>query len=289
MTMHAPTRLFDLRSPVELASIVKTFPTIANASPHASRSDKYRVIPTLPVLDSLVADGFRVHDAQVARVRDKSKIGFEKHLIRLRHVDHTTGFGRNVGDEAPELTLINSHDGGSAWTLILGIIRFACANGLIVGRSWGHYTVRHSGNPEVIAKAVTDAAHTARDGFGKLADTIERYKATTLNSRDMEEFATRAHALRWPVSTDPDKPTRAPVSPLMLVDNVRREADDNDDLWTVLNRVQENLTKGGIQGRMVGSNGRTRRTTLRAMTGIDASVGLNRDLFDLAEQYAVAA
>ena len=59
----------------------------------------------------------------------------------------------------------------------------------------------------------------------------------------------------------------------------RRYEDRRDDLWTVYNRVQESLIKGGLSGRTVqGKNNRT-----RAVTSIDGDVKLNRALWVMAE------
>jgi hypothetical protein len=53
-------------------------------------------------------------------------------------------------------------------------------------------------------------------------------------------------------------------------------------VWRTFNVIQENLVRGGVRG--VASNGRRQRT--RAMTGVDASTRLNRELWTLAEGMA---
>jgi hypothetical protein len=50
-------------------------------------------------------------------------------------------------------------------------------------------------------------------------------------------------------------------------------------LWSVFNRTQENLTKGGLHGRS--SNGRRQHT--RPVQGIDSDIRLNRALWLLAD------
>ncbi|MNG31048.1 hypothetical protein D3C84_1167890 [compost metagenome] len=59
----------------------------------------------------------------------------------------------------------------------------------------------------------------------------------------------------------------------------RRAEDRASDLWTTFNRVQENTIKGGLRGR----NKQGRRTTTRAVNGIDQDVKLNRALWVLAQ------
>jgi hypothetical protein len=57
----------------------------------------------------------------------------------------------------------------------------------------------------------------------------------------------------------------------------RRFDDRRPDLWSVFNRTQENLTKGGLHGS---ANGR-RQT--RPVQGIDSDIRLNRALWLLAD------
>ncbi|HAF2376717.1 TPA: DUF945 domain-containing protein, partial [Salmonella enterica] len=60
----------------------------------------------------------------------------------------------------------------------------------------------------------------------------------------------------------------------------RRYEDRKDDLWSVFNRIQENLSKGGLPGRTA----KGKRTHTRAVNGIDGDVRLNRALWVMAEQ-----
>ncbi|TXE24117.1 DUF945 domain-containing protein, partial [Serratia marcescens] len=59
----------------------------------------------------------------------------------------------------------------------------------------------------------------------------------------------------------------------------RRYEDRKDDLWSVFNRCQENLLKGGLPGRTA----KGKRSHTRAVNGIDGDVKLNRALWVMAE------
>ena len=59
----------------------------------------------------------------------------------------------------------------------------------------------------------------------------------------------------------------------------RRRDDDRPDLWSAYNRVQKNLTQGGLHGRT--ATGRKHST--RTIQGIDQNVKINRALWMLAE------
>ncbi|MFP3531730.1 DUF932 domain-containing protein, partial [Burkholderia sp. SIMBA_013] len=95
------------------------------------------------------------------------------------------------------------------------------------------------------------------------------------NRDEQHAFARSALALRYD-PTDAEAP--APIAESQLL-APRRFEDRRDDLWTVFNRVQENLTKGGLHGRS--RTGRAMST--RPITGIDQDVKLNRALWMLAD------
>src|SRR3989344_936433 len=59
----------------------------------------------------------------------------------------------------------------------------------------------------------------------------------------------------------------------------RRRDDDRPDLWSAYNRVQENLTQGGLHERTATG----RRHSTRPLQGIDQNVKINRALWMLAE------
>lgn len=90
-------------------------------------------------------------------------------------------------------------------------------------------------------------------------------------------FAERTLALRYP------DPMLAGMLPSQLL-NCRRVEDTGDDLWTVLNRVQEGLLRGGLSRRS--TNGRLTRT--RRITSIREDVRLNSQLWDLASEVLAA-
>ena len=89
---------------------------------------------------------------------------------------------------------------------------------------------------------------------------------------DNREDADRALALRF------EDAALSGMQPSALL-AVRRVDDAGADLWSVLNRVQENLVKGGLDGRT--ANGRRQHT--RPVQGIDQNLRLNRALWLLAE------
>jgi hypothetical protein len=267
-------KAYDAHNPLALDDIVARFPTLSKAEAAPGLSAKYKPISTLDTLRQLTGAGFQVHGVQVSRIRSPEKRGFEKHAIRLRAPG---SHGARVGDYFPEAVLSNAHDGTGAWDLVAGMMRLVCLNGMAVGTAWGSIRVAHVGN---VSARVLAATHDIADNFGKLHDVIDAMRAKVISYDAAYAFAEEAHKLRFPEGN-------APVLASTLLD-ARRVEDAGQDLWTVYNRVQENVVRGGQQGAIVTSRG-PRMARTRGVNAIDASMKLNRRLFDLAEKYLQAA
>ncbi|WP_116828025.1 DUF932 domain-containing protein [Pseudomonas syringae] len=257
-----------IRSDVALSNdqIAHYVPSIFAEEAHDSRSARYLYIPTVQVLDALRAEGFEPFMACQTRVRDQGKREHTKHMLRLRHASQI------LDQEANEIILLNSHDGSSSYQMIGGKFRFVCANGLVLGDVAADQKVRHSGRGDVVNDVIEGAFEVLKH-FEQIDHIIADMKHQQLHQDEQEAFVMAALAYRYDPAEGP-----APVTPSQLLMPRRRE-DRNSDLWTTFNRVQENTIKGGLTGR----NKQGRRTTTRAVNGIDQDVKLNRALWVLAQ------
>ena len=91
-----------------------------------------------------------------------------------------------------------------------------------------------------------------------------------MDRNEVYRFGTDAAKLRF---DDPDEMT------VNSVLQARRTQDADNNLWTVFNRAQENLLRGGF---MVNGGRRSSRT----ITSIDKNLELNTSLWDLASNYS---
>lgn len=256
---------FRSESALSNDQIARYAPSVLASEAHESRGDRYAFIPTIDVIDGLRRNGFQPYEVRQTRVRDQSKRDFTKHMVRLRHPD-----ARGTNAEVPEIILINSHDGTSSYQLLSGFFRFVCSNGLIAGDVQNDIRVRHSGR---VVDDVIEGATRVLDNLELANNSIETFKSITLQPEEQLVFASSALQLRWD--------DKAPITPERAL-QARRWDDKKTDLWTTFNRVQENLLKGGVSGR--GATGR--RTTTRAVGGVNENVKLNRALWSLADGLA---
>ena len=252
-------------SPLSDDQIHRVAPSIFAEAPHESRSQRYAYIPTATVLTELRKEGFQPFMVTQTRTRHEDRRDFTKHMIRLRHASQI-----NARGEANEIILLNSHDGTSSYQMLAGMFRFVCSNGLVCGDTVADVRVPHKGD---VAGQVIEGAYQVLHSFDRALESRESMQAITLDEGEADVFARAALSLKY---DDPDKPAPITESQILMP---RRFDDRRPDLWSVFNRTQENLTKGGLHGRS--ANGRRQQT--RPVQGIDSDIRLNRALWLLAD------
>jgi hypothetical protein len=255
----------SLRSEVPLTNeqIAAVAPSIVAEDKHDSRSKNYTYIPTVKVIDALRKEGFEPFMVAQSKPKDDDRLGFARHMIRLRHASMVTA------NEANEIILVNSHDGTSSYQMLAGMFRFVCQNGIVAGDLVQDIRVPHRGN---VIDNVIEGSYRILDEFELIEESRDEMKAIALTRPEQMAFARSAMALKY------DKVEEAPIVPEQLI-RPQRHADTNDDLWSTFNRVQEHMVKGGVHGRTAQGT----RTRTRGINSISDNVKLNAALWTLAE------
>jgi hypothetical protein len=263
--------------PMTIDAIRAAAPSAFAETKHDSRSDRFTYIPTAAVIDGLMKEGYQPFAAVQGRSRIEGKENFTKHLIRFRHPDAVT---QMVRDSVPEIVVMNAHDGTSSYKLFGGVFRIVCTNGMIVSDSTiGSITIPHKGD---IVQQVVVKSFEIIDQTKAITGRIDEWSQLQLTNGEQNALAESAHAMRF---ADAEGKITTPITPTQLL-NVRREEDRRADLWTVFNRVQENVMRGGIEGVATDRNGRQVHRSTRGINGIDENVKLNRALWLLSERMA---
>lgn len=231
-------------------------------------SEKYKVVQTKLIADKFKSLGFTVDKYQETKVRKASKQGYQKHLVRLSNPELLTS---KHSDVKLQLVITNSHDGLSAFTIKLGIYRFVCANGLMVGTTFESVSLRHTGN---IIDEVDTAIEKMVAQLSKLDDAITLMKKTKLTKERQKQFLSEAIKIRYE-----DKSMMDVEIPIL------RTEDGEDNVFSLFNRVQETLERGGNRVR----TNQNRLRNARSLTSISAITKLNESLFNLATEYTLAA
>lgn len=245
-------------------------PAMFASTAHERTSRAYTFISTERLLEGLMQAGFLPVQVRQTHAR-KASPTHARHVIRFRRRFETV----QLRDSITEIVFINSHDGTSAYQLRLGVFRVVCTNGLIV--SMGAFpAIRITHRGDVVDDVIRSAVEMS-ERFGSLGETVEQMERRALSTDVQLRFAERALALRYP------EPTQSGMEPCQLL-TCRRIEDVSNDLWTTLNRVQENLLRGGLSRRS--ASGRLTKT--RGITAIREDVRINTGLWDIATELLAA-
>ncbi len=243
-------------------------------------SPRYSHIPTSTIVNTIREAGWEFASGTARRTRTEERAIHAAHVLRFSNASLP-----EVGGNRIEAVLLNSHDGSTAFELGFGIYRIACANGLVVRTATvGSVRLVHSG---LNLDNVFTAARSLVERAPQVAETIERWSNTQLDHDLSLQMSSRMARARWG-----DRFVEADLlSP-------RRSDDTRSDLWTVFNRAQESVIRGGmnvtlrrnlhvqdgtVDGVTIESQ-TTRKAT--AIRGAVKQVRLNQELFQIAESFA---
>ena len=229
-------------------------------------SDKYRLAKTSEIVKRIEGLGFTMDKFVAMKVRKKERQGFQKHRAIF-----TSPELKATSDGVPQLLLTNSHDGTSSVVLQLGFFRYVCSNGLVVGNNIIEpVRVRHSGN-DFDDRLIVAINHIVAQAH-KLTESIDKMKSKILTGSEIMAFQREALQKRLGADVKIDSffiPTH-------------REEDKAQDLFTVMNVIQENLIRGGARVR-VEQDGKTKDKTVRRVNSLVSQTEINTMLWDLAE------
>ncbi len=248
-------------------------PSVFAPSPLPGVSERYAFVPTAQIVTRLREAGWAPVEACEQRVRLDERRGFQTHLLRFQRRDLVPV----RGEYTAELILVNSHDRSSAYQLHAGLFRFVCGNGLCVSDgAFRRVAIRHSGfTPD----EVVEASFGILEKVPEITACVEAFRQRRLSEAESRAFAAAALVLRF------DEPNSAPICPDTLL-QARRTEDVGDSVWHVFNRVGENLLRGGQRDESRRRpDGRFFPRT-RRITGLDRSVRLNKQLWELARRVA---
>jgi hypothetical protein len=244
-------------------------PSVFAEQPAAKVSDRYGFVPTVSVVEELQTRGLVPVFAGQTLSRDQNNRPFAKHLLRFRPQYAPTVGGQSL----PEVVLMNSHDGSSGFKLWLGLFRMVCCNGMIISDSvMGQVSVAHRSNA---AQIVGDQSIGFMGQIDHIEDRVQRFMDRVLSPLEQGQLAETAAQLRW----GDNRPAGLDHKNLLIG---RRFEDAGDSLWAVLNRIQENVIKGGVN-----LNRPRRQSSTRVLRSVGDDARINARLWEAADALVV--
>ena len=258
-------------------------PAAFSSSASPETSSRYGFVNTADAINILQDNGFSPVRAIQKPSRKGGSVLFNDHMITFNAPKAFDGSG-----ERGELILYNSHNAKSSLKLFAGAFRFICSNGIVAGEGF-EAKLRHS---MLTANGFNDLVNDQAKALPALMDSIERLKSIAMDPKQVLDFAYDAAALRWDM--DPNllgdivgRGSFATKWTLLDMNATRRYGDAGSDLWTVFNRSQEALIRGGVRIRSYterNQHGANRKA--RPIAALAETVRVNRQLWDMADALA---
>ena len=234
-------------------------------------SEKYKLAKTSEIIKNIEGLGFTMDRFVALKVRKKERQGYQKHRAIF-----TSPLMKATSDGVPQLLLTNSHDGTSSVILQLGFFRMVCSNGLVAGDNLIQpVRIRHSG--ENFNERLIEGINYIVAQAEKLTQSIDKMKQTKLSAAEIADFQRQAIQRRLGDGVKLESFT-VPV---------QRSEDKGDDLFTVMNVVQEALIRGGARV-LIEQAGQRKDKAIRKVRGMLSQTEINTMLWNLAEQKIAA-
>ena len=251
--------------------IAQKVPSALAETHDGRRSDRYSFVRTLDIVDSMEAAGWGVVAAENPKARKSNSRDFGIHRLQFQSRSESNWLAdprsnSSNGRLYPRIHVLNSHNGTSRLTIHAGLYALVCTNGLVIcNGSVGEINVRHNaGFSQFDANA---AVQQFANDMPKLSEAIANWGKLQLNREQVADLSTCAARIRWNKADDILPNVESIYAP-------RRMEDTQTDLWTVFNRVQENVIRGGYA--------RDKRKA-RPVSQIREDLRINQELWALAE------
>ena len=266
-------------STTTLDQIREHVPAAFATEPAPKVSTRYSFVSTSDLLTSFEKLGWFPHSS-----RQNGKSPFSRHVVRLDNPK--LGYLDLRSDKVkPQIIIDNSHNGTSPAMMHEGLFRLVCTNGLVIAMPGMYSSVelRHVGIDFNELKNLMEIVAVQYLEIGKHIGEMQEY---TLNQEQKEIFAMKAIAYREPnmfIKEDGTinfKQVKASVNPTAILEPTRGE-DKKDDLWTVLNILQERLVKCEFERTSLTG----RKSNPRGITSAARNIAYNKIVWSIAEEF----
>ena len=268
-----------INTPLTNDEIRRLAPAAFATKPNPKVSSRYGFISTAEVLDGLRNHGWVPVRARQSYTRIAENAPFTRHEIVLRRPDEKPTL--ELGDLLTETRLINSHGTESCYHTVGGLYRLACKNGAVASAGSEFWVrVRHTIHS---VEGVLEAVMQVGEKLPRLVSTAAEWSKIQLTQEQIIAYGQTALEIRYGQNQD-----KWPTKPSFIGNHVNRQADAGNNLWSVFNRVQENVTRNGsVPRHLIGRT--TRRMSIRSVKSIDSDLKINSKLWEAASQLALAA
>lgn len=260
---------------------ILNIPPIHAQGPDLKMTKRYKFVSSKQIVDVLGSLGWTPRQAFFTKAKRSSDPLHKRHCIRFQNEQYGSNVDDGLGGLRPEIVMNNSHDGTCSLNLSGGLFRLVCSNGLTIKEAdFGELTIRHDNKElrqmgsfylnyvcKAFATDVPEAISSAqgwKDIRPEYVDRMSFYKkAGELRNLNMYDYRYKQF------------------------DVAQRREDFSHDLWTMFNRTQEYLIRGGIKNHFDhNEDAKINHRILKPLTDIKRIENINKELWALARETA---
>jgi hypothetical protein len=187
-------------------------------------------IPTIDVIQKLQKEGWLINGVDEHLNKKTRKI--TNNYVQMTHPDFSVKNSKGKDEAYSSVTISNSCSGDQPLQMSLGAYRMICSNGAIAFvEDAESEKVKHT---EVNYRDLDRFVHNLNNKAQDVIADLNMWKQKNMTLEQMKKLAYNAARLRF-------NETDENFNPDALL-QVNRVEDEGDDVWTVFNRIQENLT-----------------------------------------------
>jgi hypothetical protein len=231
-----------------------------------STSGRYKFISTSRLVDRMQRQGWTPREAFYQKSRTKDPL-YARHCIRFSRQ------ARELSTDNPEIAVFNSHNGLSAAQILAGYFRLICSNGcVIMSEKFESFRIPHRGY-KAGDKYVDHAIDQTTRNTDRANRLVEQWKETFVPPNYRNKYYEKALGIRHKNYEE---------NQWKVFDYAQRQEDNRHDMWTVFNRVQEYLTRGGYN--VTHTEGKKPRMA-KELSSVTKLQDINEKLWALTENY----
>lgn len=245
---------------------------------HLTKSERFAPIKPAMIAEVLDSHGFDLVHLKTAKAKTQDRANFQTTIARYRSRDGFAieGLGFDLIFKVPHL--YGSLQG------VLGLFRGTCSNQLNVGTHFETIKVKHIGNPIGDLDRLIPELVAQRE---QLVETVKIMQARDVSPAELVALTRQVANIRLDGVNDV---SNIDYKSLLAV---RRSSDAKNDLFSVLNVLQENVIRHGIsyqtngvdeRGLTIVRNNTTRMIKPESVRAID----FNASIWDAATKLIAA-
>jgi hypothetical protein len=187
-------------------------------------------IPTIDIVQKLQKEGWLINGVDEQRNRKTRKI--TNNYVQMTHPDLAVKNNKGKDEAYSSVTIQNSCSGNQPLQMSVGAYRMVCSNGLI--RFDEHAESEKIKHTEINYRDLDRFICSLNVKSQNIINQLNSWKQQNLTFEQVHKLAFNAAKLRY-------NETDENFNPNTLL-KVNRVEDAGNDVWTVFNRIQENLT-----------------------------------------------